>query len=273
MLGPVPASATGALDRGGNRRGPIEFHGLPRLTTRPPLPVPLASQAVPGSATSALSTIAQSVALERRLIRPGEVLYAQGLPFSRLHVVNAGCLKLVTREADGRERVTKFRFKGDWMGLDALVGRHYSCDAVCMDTAEVWSFSYAQLLQACERNPALLDVMLRTVASDLAADSEQMMTLCTLPTSARVAQFLCHWVEAMASRQLRIDQITLRLSREEIGSHLGMTLESVSRSLSLLEKRGLIGFIGKGRREICIPDVAALVSFIQSRKAADTCAG
>jgi hypothetical protein len=68
----------------------------------------------------------------------------------------------------------------------------------------------------------------------------QMMTLCTLPTQARVAQFLCYWVQALEARQLRTDHITLRLSREEIGSHLGMTLESVSRSLSQLSKRDLV---------------------------------
>ncbi len=68
---------------------------------------------------------------------------------------------------------------------------------------------------------------------------------------------------ALALRGLRNDQIMLRMTRAEIGSYLGLTLETVSRALSRLAREGLIGFVDKGRRDIHIPDVRALEGFVQ----------
>jgi CRP/FNR family transcriptional regulator len=90
-----------------------------------------------------------------------------------------------------------------------------------------------------------------------------MLSLCTLPADARVAEFLRYWADALAQRGLRTDQITLRMSRAEIGNYLGMTLETVSRALSRLARGDVIRFNEKGRRDIQIPEVAALTSFIQ----------
>lgn len=253
---PSVSSFTGNVDLSDRTaaRKPVPFQVLrPTVTLQAP------------NVNSALSLIARCLPIQRRLMRQGDVVYGQGDSFGQIFVVNSGNLKLLSRDTDGRERITKFRFKGDWVGLDGLFSSHYGCDAVCMDTCEIWSFTYAQLVYACEFNETLMDLLLRAMSHDLSAARDQMTMLCTLPTKARVAQFLCYWVEALRSRQLRTDQITLRLSREEMGSHLGMTLESVSRSLCLLERRHLIHFMGKGRREICIPNVSELVKFIHGK--------
>ena len=79
----------------------------------------------------------------------------------------------------------------------------------------------------------------------------------------RAAEFLRGWADALATRGLRTDQITLRMTRAEIGNHLGMTLETVSRALSKLERGAVIRFEEKGRRDIRIPSVEALVHFVQ----------
>ncbi len=89
------------------------------------------------------------------------------------------------------------------------------------------------------------------------------MSVCTLPADARVAEFLRHWTESLGRRGLRTDQITLRMSRTEIGSYLGMTLETVSRVLSKMAREKVIGFAGKGRRDVHIPDVRVLATFVQ----------
>ena len=84
------------------------------------------------------------------------------------------------------------------------------------------------------------------------------MSVCTLPADARVADFLRYWADSLARSGLRTDQITLRMTRAEIGNYLGMTLETVSRALSQLARDKVIGFAEKGRRDVHIPDVAAL---------------
>ena len=89
-----------------------------------------------------------------------------------------------------------------------------------------------------------------------------MMAMCTLPADARVADFLRNWADTLEERGLRTDCITLRMTRAEIGNFLGMKFETVSRALSRLARDKVIGFSEKGRRDVEIPDVAALSAFI-----------
>jgi len=101
------------------------------------------------------------------------------------------------------------------------------------------------------------------MSREIARDRDSLMSVCTLSADARVADFLRYWAESLERRGLRTDQITLRMTRAEIGNYLGMTLETVSRALSRLARQGLIQFPEKGRRDIRIPQVEALAEFVQ----------
>ena len=90
-----------------------------------------------------------------------------------------------------------------------------------------------------------------------------MMALCSLPANERVADFLRMWLEELGERGLRTDQITLHMTRAEIGTYLGLTLESVSRAFSHLARENVIGFPEKGRRHVSISDADALARFVQ----------
>jgi len=108
-----------------------------------------------------------------------------------------------------------------------------------------------------------LTVMHEAMSREIFRDRDSLMSVCTLPADARVADFLRCWAESLAKRGLRTDQITLRVTRAEIGNYLGMTLETVSRARSRLAKGELIQFAEKGRRDIRIPEVDALSAFVQ----------
>jgi len=101
------------------------------------------------------------------------------------------------------------------------------------------------------------------MSREIACDRDSLMSVCTLPADARVADFLRYWADSLAKRGLRTDQITLRMTRAEIGNYLGMTLESVSRALSRLARGNVIAFAEKGRRDVRIPDVRRLSAFVQ----------
>ena len=210
-----------------------------------------------------LELLRDNLPLQRRVVHAGDVLYQAGERFTMLHVLNSGMVKIVNLSPDGREQVVGLHFRGDWLGFDGIACGHYGCDAVAMDTGEVWSFRYDALLEACATKPALLQVLHEAMSREIGRDRDSMMSLCTLPADARVADFLRNWAEALAERGMRTDQITLRMTRAEIGNYLGMTLETVSRSLSRLARCGLIEFVEKGRREIRIPRLQALADFVQ----------
>lgn len=210
-----------------------------------------------------LRLIEEHLPIQRRVVHAGEAIYQAGEDFTHLHIMNSGFVKIVNLSQDGREQVVGLHFRGDWLGLDGIAEGRYGCDAIAMDTGEVWSVRYDALIAACTKQPALMNVMHQAMSREIGRDRDTMLSLCTLPADARVADFLRYWADALAVRGLRTDQITLRMTRAEIGNYLGMTLESVSRALSRLARGDVIRFSEKGRRDIEIPEVGALTKFIQ----------
>jgi CRP/FNR family transcriptional regulator len=210
-----------------------------------------------------LRLVQEQLAPQRRLVRAGETIDQAGDTFGCLYVLNSGLFKQINLSADGREQVVALKFRGDWMGFDGIAPGYYACDAVAMDTGEVWVLRYDAVLAACATRPALLRVLHEAMSREIGRDRDSLMSVCSLPADARVADFLRYWADSLAKRGLRTDQITLRMTRAEIGNYLGMTLETVSRSLSRLARQQLIRFTEKGRRDVQIPDVSALVAYVQ----------
>jgi len=210
-----------------------------------------------------LQQVEAALAPQRRVVHAGDSIYRAGDSFGNLYLLNSGLAKVVGLSADGREQVVGLKFRGDWLGFDGIANGQYGCDAVAMDTGEVWVIRYDALLSACRREPALLTLLHAAMSREIARDRDSLMSVCSLPADARVADFLRYWAESLSTRGMRTDQITLRMTRAEIGNYLGMTLETVSRSLSRLARSKVIAFAEKGRREICIPEVHALAEFVQ----------
>ncbi|RYF57609.1 MAG: cyclic nucleotide-binding domain-containing protein [Comamonadaceae bacterium] len=214
-----------------------------------------------------LGLLQDALPMQKRLVHAGDVVCQVGQAFQCLYVVNTGFFKMVNLSDEGREQVVGLHFRGDWLGLDGIATGRYGCDAVAMDTGEVWVIPYDALLKASLRTPALLTALHRAMSRELARDHDSMASLCTLPADARVAGFLRYWADAVSQRGLRSDEITLRMTRAEIGNYLGMTLETVSRALSRMARGDVIRFKEKGRRDIQIPKVEALTAFMQQAKA------
>lgn len=236
-------------------------HGAPAL----PLPRSdvAANQRASQHVAETLRLLIDKLKPQRRVVHAGDLIYQGGESFSHLFVLTAGFFKLINLSADGREQVVGLKFRGDWLGFDGIATGRYACDAVAMDTGEVLVIRYDALFAACAVEPALMTVLHEAMSREIARDRDSLMSVCTLPADARVADFLRYWAESLARRGLRSDQITLRMTRAEIGNYLGMTLETVSRSLSKLARAGVIVFAEKGRREVQIPDANALSEFIQ----------
>ena len=210
-----------------------------------------------------LALVADAFPVHRRLVHAGDAIYQAGQAFTHLYVLNSGFVKMVNLSADGRDQIVSLKFRGDWLGFDGIADAVHDCDAIAMDTGEVWAIPYDALLVACASRPRLMAALHGAMSREIVGDRNSLMSVCTLPADARVADFLRGWAQSLALRGLRTDQILLRMTRAEIGSYLGLTLETVSRALSRLAREGLISFADKGRRDIRIPEVAALDGFVQ----------
>ncbi|HSW24374.1 MAG TPA: Crp/Fnr family transcriptional regulator, partial [Burkholderiaceae bacterium] len=211
----------------------------------------------------AMSLVQQTLAPQRHLVREGDVICEAGQRFDCLYVMNSGCCKVVTLAGDGREQVVGLKFRGDWLGFDGIATGRYTCGTVAIDTGEVWVVGYQALLGACAVQPMLMALVYGAMSREISQERDSLMSVCTLPADARVAEFLRSWADSLSERGLRTDQITLPLSRAEIGNYLGLTLETVSRALSKLARDKVIGFAERRRRDLRIPSVAALGAYVQ----------
>ena len=266
----ITAHATAAASRHEAVIGQVALQALQRQESprEPAAPRRAAFEVAP--IAEMLQLLSDVLQPQRRIVHAGDRICQAGTDFGALYVLNSGIAKVVNLAADGREQVVGFKFRGDWLGFDGIARGCYGCDAIALDTGEVWVIRYDALLAACATHPALLALLHGAMSREIAGDRDSMMSVCTLPADARVADFLCHWADALAQRGLRTDQITLRMTRAEIGNYLGMTLETVSRALSRLAREGLIAFAEKGRRDVRIPEVAGLVAFVQRFLTPDT---
>jgi CRP/FNR family transcriptional regulator len=201
----------------------------------------------------------------RRRLRVGERIYLFGEPFENLFLITSGLCKVVSQTSDGREQPTGPYFKGDWLGFDGIPTGNHGCSAVALDIGEVWTFRYDALLRVAAVEPLVMRLLLSAMTSQLARNRDAMLSVNTLAADGRVADFLLRWAQSLAERGLRTDQIHLHMTRADMGSHTGLTLETVCRALARLARCGVIQFNEKGRRDISIPDLAALRDFVQSR--------
>ncbi|HEU5296094.1 MAG TPA: Crp/Fnr family transcriptional regulator, partial [Burkholderiaceae bacterium] len=182
------------------------------------------------------------LAPQRQVVHEGDFICQAGERFDSLYVLNSGCAKIVTLTGDGREQVVGVKFRGDWLGFDGIATGQHTCSTIAIDTGEIWALRYQSLLDACTTQPVLLTLLHTAMSREISQDRDSLMSVCTLPADARVAEFLRSWADSLSERGLRTDQITLPLSRAEIGNYLGLTLETVSRALSKLARDKLIGF-------------------------------
>ncbi|HEX6362548.1 MAG TPA: Crp/Fnr family transcriptional regulator [Albitalea sp.] len=232
---------------------------------RPGATRPASTPVFPEPRTAAPFELLEScLPVRRHSLREGAAAYRAGDRFTDLHLVRSGVFKVMVVTRDGREKVLALRLKGDWLGFDGIADGHYACDAIAIEPGEVWSVRYDALLEASVDRPELAALIHRAMGHEIAGDRDSMMALYTLPADARVARFLGGWLESLSHRGMQTDRITLRLTRAEIGNHLGMTLETVSRAFSRLVRENVIRFVEGHHREVQVPDVDRLRRFVQS---------
>lgn len=209
-----------------------------------------------------LELMERHLAFGRRRVRCNDQIYQCGQAFDTLYLVSSGLFKIVNLSADGREQPAGLYFKGDWLGFDGIPSGQHACSAVALDSGEVWTIRYDALLQASLKEPVLMRLVLTAISKQLEKNRDAALSMGTLSADGRVADFLLQWAYSLAERGMRTDQINVHMSRADMGNYLGLRLESVSRALSKLARSGVIYFNEKGRRDISIPNLAALSSFI-----------
>jgi CRP/FNR family transcriptional regulator len=180
------------------------------------------------------------LAFARRRIKEGEELFSAGQQFSFVYAVRSGTLKTTLATVDGREQVSGYIMAGELLGLDGLASGFHSTSAIALEDAEVCAIPYAQLAQLGTESPRMYLAISRLLSGEIVRDRRLMVLLGSMNAEERLAAFLVDVSDRMKARGYSASEFHLRMSRADIGSYLGMTLETVSRAFSSFQRQRMI---------------------------------
>ncbi len=200
-----------------------------------------------------INRLDQIIGRRRRLERD-ERLYQAGEPFRNLYAVRFGHFKTYQVNAAGEAQITGFQMAGELLGMDAISGAHH-CDAVALEDSEVCEIPFSRLEELFGQVPALLRHFHRIMSQEITREQNVMLLLGNMRAEQRFAVFLVNLAARYAARGYSSSSFQLRMSREDIGNYLGLTIESISRLLSRFKKQG---WLQVDKREVILLDPARL---------------
>jgi len=196
----------------------------------------------------------------RQPVKGGKALFRAGTKMQSVYAIRSGFLKSSVILDDGREQVTGFHMMGDLLGLDAIGTGTHMCDATALEDSEVCEIAVPVLEQLSRDIPALQRHFHRIMSREIVRDYGVMLLLGSMRAEERLAAFLLNLSQRFEERGYSAAEFNLRMTREEIGSYLGLKLETVSRALSQLKQDGLIDVRQKNIRIIDPKRLRALAS-------------
>jgi CRP/FNR family transcriptional regulator len=176
----------------------------------------------------------------RRSIKRGGTLFRNGEVFTSLFAVRTGFFKTSLTTEDGRDQVTGFQMAGEIIGLDGIVNEQHTCDATALEDAEVCVMPFDRIEDISREVGALQKHVHRIMSREIVREHSVMLLLGGMRAEERLAAFLLNLVQRLQARGFSSQELILRMTREEIGSYLGMKLETVSRTFSRFADEGLI---------------------------------
>ena len=166
-------------------------------------------------------------------------MFNAGSEFSSVYAIRSGFFKTSLLDREGREQVTGFFMGGELLGMDGIGGSYHGT-AIALEDSEVCVLPYALIEDLSRDIPALQRQLHAVLAREIVRDHGVMMLLGSMRAEERLATFLLNLSRRFVRRGYSSSDFHLRMTREEIGSYLGLKLETVSRLFSSFQKDGLI---------------------------------
>ena len=182
----------------------------------------------------------EQVVYARRRMRRGEVLVNAGDEFSSVYAIRSGFFKTSVLDRDGREQVTGFFMGGELLGMDGIGTGHYNGAVTALEDSEVCVMPFSMIEDMSREIPALQRHLHAVLSREIVRDHGVMMLLGSMRAEERLAAFLMNLSRRFTRRGYSPLDFHLRMTREEIGSYLGLKLETVSRLFSKFQEDGLI---------------------------------
>ena len=177
---------------------------------------------------------------KRPFVKRGTALFRMGDPFTSLYAIRSGFFKTIISTDDGREQVTGFQMAGEILGLDGIATDLHTCDAVALEDTEVCALPFDRIEEIAREVKALQHHVHKIMGREIVREHGVMLLLGNMRAEERLAAFLLNLVQRLQERGFSSSDLVLRMTREEIGSYLGLTIETISRTFSKFSSDGLI---------------------------------
>jgi len=197
-----------------------------------------------GLSATEFAQIDATICTSRKVMR-GEALYRSGDPFQSIYTIKAGTFKTVVVLRDGREQITGFQLVGEPLGMDGISTEQHICDAIALEDSTLCVIPLQKLESLCHEIKPMQRHVHRWMCAEIARESAQLTLLGSMSAEERVATFLLNISQRLQARGYSASEFNLRMTREELGSYLGLKLETVSRMLSRFQKEHRIYVSGR----------------------------
>ena len=184
-----------------------------------------------------------------RRVHRGQPLFAAGQTFENLYLVLSGSFKSTLHEVDGTQQIVAFPLRGDMIGLDAIQSGHYPVSVCALEEANVAVIPHRDLVDLALACPLLEQAFLEAVSAELLRNYQAMRAMGALGAEARLARFLHDIGQRIARFGFSPRAFRLTMTRADIASYLGLSIETVSRAFTSLAARG---YVDVNRRAIRI---------------------
>ena len=219
----------------------------------------LRKECLPGGLAEGDIHLFDELVSTKRKVARGAALFRAGDGFEALYSVHSGAFKTLVPSRHGNEKITGFHLQGELIGLDAISNSRHGGTAIALEDSEVCVLPFARLEAAALRIPAIQHRLLRALSSDISRDHGLMLLLGAMTAGQRLAAFLLSLSHRYARMGYASGRFALRMTREEIGSYLGLTLETVSRLFSRFQREGLLAV---QQRDIEIRNTGRLMEMV-----------
>jgi CRP/FNR family transcriptional regulator len=210
---------------------------------------------LPGALCAEDMARAERMVYARRRVRRGETLFTAGAVFNAVYAIRSGFFKKSMVDSEGREQVTGFFMGGELLGMEGVGSGVYHGSAIALEDSEVCVLPFALIEDMAREVPALQRQLHAVLAREIVRDHGVMMLLGSMRAEERLATFLINLSKRFVRRGYSASDFHLRMTREEIGSYLGLKLETVSRLFSRFQADGLIEV---EQKHVRILDIAGL---------------
>ncbi|AEF22841.1 MULTISPECIES: fumarate/nitrate reduction transcriptional regulator Fnr [Pseudomonas] len=180
-----------------------------------------------------------------RPLKKGEFLFRQGDTFNSVFAVRSGALKTFSLSDAGEEQITGFHLPSELVGLSGMDTELYPVSAQALETTSVCEIPFERLDELSVSLPQLRRQLMRIMSREIRDDQQMMLLLSKKTADERIATFLVNLSARFSARGFSANQFRLAMSRNEIGNHLGLAVETVSRVFTRFQQSNLIEAEGK----------------------------